>query len=191
MLRRDPDVRPASTSPEGPTCRPLRALFSLQGHIKRAHAPPSRLVSLAVVHPQQYRLRDVLRAVLLPQLLYDMALYISGAKFGPGTRIFRVAAVHSACGRRAVQRPLIFFTHLMHFVAALRAVPVPCVRGKWSGNLDVVLGFVKSLKNEYLKQFLYSEPQVLYPGVVESHLSASPRLRQTFSKDGVHTFALL
>ena len=61
--------------------------FSLQGHIKRAHAPPLRPVSLAAVHPQQYRLRDVLRAVSLPQLLCDMALYISGAKFGPGPQI--------------------------------------------------------------------------------------------------------
>ena len=38
--------------------------------------------------------------------------------------------------------------------AALGAVPVPRVRGKWPGNLDIVLGFIKSLQNEYQLQFM-------------------------------------
>lgn len=38
--------------------------------------------------------------------------------------------------------------------AALGAVPIPRVRGKWPGNLDIVLGFIQSLHDDYPMQFM-------------------------------------
>lgn len=36
----------------------------------------------------------------------------------------------------------------------LGAVEVPRVCGRWPGNLDIVLGFIKSLRNDYPMQFM-------------------------------------
>lgn len=36
----------------------------------------------------------------------------------------------------------------------LGAVPVPVVKGKWPGNLDVLLGLLKSFREDYATQFL-------------------------------------
>ena len=53
--------------------------------INKPTQPLLRLVPLARMHPRHYRLRfllDVLRAVVLPQVLCNLALYISGARLG-------------------------------------------------------------------------------------------------------------
>ena len=52
--------------------------------------PLLRPVPLATMHPRHYRLRfllDVLRAVVLPQVLCNLALYISGARLGLVTQV--------------------------------------------------------------------------------------------------------
>lgn len=43
---------------------------------------------------------------------------------------------------------------LTDHTAALGAVPVPRVRGRWPGNLDIVLGFIRSLREDYPMQFM-------------------------------------
>lgn len=106
------------------------------------------------LHPRQYRLRfllDVLRAIVWPQLVFNAALYLAG--FHPGA-FLRVVASVLAVPLLGTVRTAISQRRNKIQAAALGAKEVPCVRGKWPGNLDIVLGFVRSLKEAYLMQFL-------------------------------------
>lgn len=42
---------------------------------------------------------------------------------------------------------------LSYPIASLGAEPIPCVRGKWPGNLDVGIRLVRSMNDEYIMQY--------------------------------------
>ncbi|GJE99948.1 cytochrome P450 [Phanerochaete sordida] len=106
------------------------------------------------LHPRHYRTRfllDVLRALVWPQLVFNAALYAAGWRPGLAWRVLLSVLSVPALG---VARSAITQRRNAAQAASLGAKPIPCVRGKWPGNLDIVLGFVRSLKEAYLMQFL-------------------------------------
>ncbi|EKM50591.1 uncharacterized protein PHACADRAFT_263957 [Phanerochaete carnosa HHB-10118-sp] len=106
------------------------------------------------MHPRHYRLRfllDVARAIVWPQVACNAALHAAGFHPTPALRVLLSLLAVPLFG---AVRTSIAQRRNKAYAAALGAEPVPCVRGRWPGNLDIVLGFVRSFKEDYLMQFL-------------------------------------
>ncbi|TFY61812.1 hypothetical protein EVG20_g6918 [Dentipellis fragilis] len=105
------------------------------------------------MHPRHYRLRfllDLTRSIVVPQLIFSLALIWAPKPGVAGHVMLRLAVV-----------PLSIFLRNMYEsyvnkknADRLGAVIIPRVRGKWPGNLDIALNLVKALHHDYPMQFV-------------------------------------
>ncbi|THH11129.1 hypothetical protein EW146_g8151 [Bondarzewia mesenterica] len=93
----------------------------------------------------------VARTLLVPQVLLLAALHLVHYSPGVYLRVFlHIAAVPVFSVLQT------WYTSLVsqRAAASLGAVPIPCVRGKWPGNLDIAYNLVRSMKRDYIMQYM-------------------------------------
>ncbi|KAJ7574261.1 cytochrome P450 [Mycena floridula] len=103
------------------------------------------------MHPRHFRLRFLLgifSKLVVPQLLLWSALRISTFSLPQRVLLHIVfIPVTAALGIAYSSR-----TNRRH-AASLGATPVPCVQGKWPGNIDIALRRVRAIRDDYLSQY--------------------------------------
>lgn len=100
-------------------------------------------------NPAQYRLRllsDVLRGIVLPSVVLSSISRLLHVRFG----LLAIPAHVFFIAIWIIARSL--YTQRRHFLEAhqLGARPIPCVKGKWPGNIDVLLRMLKAFKKSYV-----------------------------------------
>ncbi|EIM90846.1 cytochrome P450 [Stereum hirsutum FP-91666 SS1] len=108
------------------------------------------------MHPQQYRLRfllDLTKLLIVPQLLFFIILYAIRANYNL-RYLWQKIVLHLL---------VVLFAGLLKVwwsdlhdkrnAASLGAEPIPCVRGKWPGNLDVGMRLISSMNDDYIMQY--------------------------------------
>lgn len=116
--------------------------------------------------PRRRFLVDFARIIILPQIIANAVLHLSSLTPHIALRISlsllsipcmgMLRSLYTAHRDRSFARESNRrLTNALTDAApdALGAVPVPRVKGKWPGNLDIVLQFIKSLTNDYQLQF--------------------------------------
>jgi hypothetical protein len=127
------------------------------------------LITYREMHPSHYRARrllDISSAVVLPCLLLSILLRTSGCSF---TLCFS-AALHSLFVLTWVIARRLCRDFLQRRAAArLGAKPIPCVVGKWPGNLDILLRMMKAFDKSYVLD--------VYLGLFQEYQSTTLNLR--------------
>lgn len=105
-------------------------------------------------NPRYYRLRFLSSAaeyLVLPPLLLSFAFNLVDHRI-PRSLLYRALAYIITIPLHAYVRG--YISHLYSTKAARRndAVLVPCVKGRWPGNVDILWKFLRGIENEYIMQ---------------------------------------
>ncbi|THH16082.1 hypothetical protein EW146_g4497 [Bondarzewia mesenterica] len=107
------------------------------------------------MHPRFFRVRivlDILNTFLVPQLFLSGLLRLTHYNPSPLSRLLLHLSVVPTAGALRIW----YSTYINAKTAAsLGAVQVPCVRGKWPGNIDIAISLVRSIEQDYFSmQFM-------------------------------------
>ncbi|KAJ4478450.1 cytochrome P450 [Lentinula aciculospora] len=108
------------------------------------------------LHPRHYRLRfllDLSSTILIPQLCLFVTLAMIKYEYTSISASVRVLLHFLVIPFVGLLRVCWDEYNNTRAAISLNAVPIPCVRGKWPGNLDVAVKLVRSLHDDYLMQF--------------------------------------
>ena len=100
------------------------------------------------LNPKYYRIRlllDVLRILILPSISFSLATRYSGVRLG----CFSVPANVLAIVAWNSVRNIIYDIQQRRNARRLGAKQVPRIRGKWPGNIDILLRMMKAFKTAY------------------------------------------
>ncbi|KAA1466958.1 cytochrome P450 [Dentipellis sp. KUC8613] len=112
------------------------------------------------MHPRHYRLRfisEITRSIVVPQVIVSSVLFLIPYKLSAaGYAILHLSAMPLSIFLRSLYESYVNKKN----AERLGAVTIPCVRGNWPGNLDIVMNLVKQAHHDYPMQFvsdLFSE----------------------------------